>query len=306
MDFASRISVLCFGASYAISMGAELLRFFWPGKATRWVATTFALAGLSAHSLFLAHRSHLSQQLPIGNQFESLIFVSWLVALVYLYLILRDRRLSAGIFVLPVSLALIGLATMLSPDEAANTDRATGVLLMSHGILILVATVVVLVAMVVAIMYLVKLKQLRTGAVFVRLRLPSLERLDRINRIAVYVAWPLLTAGLGLGLIAARLRLDDPKVISTLVAWVVLTVLAHYRYRPDHRGQRVAVMTIIVGIAVLFSFLGDPIFGTAHWQPPPAEERAHRSITPSILAAGRHQPDNAHRSLGPRPTEGGR
>lgn len=271
MDFASRISVLCFGASYAISMGAELVRFVWPGKLVRWIATTAALAGLAAHTLFLAHRAHLDQSLPIRNQFESLIFVSWVIALAYLYLILHDRRLSAGVFILPVSLALIGVAALLSPEEAARVDRSNVIIATAHGLLLLVGTVVVVIASAVAMMYLVKLRQLRHGQVFGPVRLPSLERLDRMNQWAVYVAWPMLTLGLGLGFLLAQLRLDDPKVVSTLVAWIILTLLAHYRYQPEHRGQRVAVLTIIAGVAMLVSFLGDPLFGTAHLQDVPKE-----------------------------------
>jgi ABC-type uncharacterized transport system permease subunit len=272
MDFASRISILCFGASYAISMAAELLRFLWPHRWVRWIATTAALAGLFAHSLFLLHRGWIAQRIPIANQFESLIFVSWLMAMVYLYLIIRDRRLSAGIFVLPVTLSLVGMAASITRKGDVADDDGTSVLSATHGLALLVGTVVMVIATVVAIMYLIKLRQLRRGTVFSRIRLPALERLDRMNLAAVYLAWPLLTIGLGLGFMLRHLRVDDPKVITTLVAWLILTGLAHYRYQPEHRGQRVAVLTIIAGIAVLISFLGDPIFGTAHMQTPPNGE----------------------------------
>ena len=272
MDFASRISVLCFTASYAISMGAELLRFVWPTRIVRWLATGSALAGLAAHTLFLMNLGLSDGRLPIGNQFESLICVSWLIALVYLYLTIRDRRLSAGVFVLPVSLVLIGVATLLPKDAASSADAGASVIITAHGLFFLFGTVFVVVASAVSIMYLVKLSQLRRGRVFGPIRLPSLERLDRMNQINIYLAWPLLTMGLAIGLMLQKLRLDDPKVISTLVAWVILTILAHYRYRPEHRGQRVAILTIIAGAAVLVSLLGDPIFGTAHFQPPPREE----------------------------------
>jgi ABC-type transport system involved in cytochrome c biogenesis permease subunit len=272
MDFASRISILCFGASYAISMAAELLRFAWPHRAVRWIATGSALAGLTAHTLYLVHRGWIAARLPISNQFESLLFVSWLMAMVYLYLIIHDRRLSAGIFVLPVALGLVGMAASLSGESTSLDDDGTSVLSAAHGLTLLVGTVVMVIATVVAIMYLIKFRQLRRGTVFSRVRLPSLERLDRLNLAAVYMAWPLLTIGLGLGFMLHHLRLDDPKVITTLFAWFVLTVLAHYRYRPEHRGQRVAFLTIIAGAAVLVSFLGDPIFGTAHLKEPPRAE----------------------------------
>jgi ABC-type transport system involved in cytochrome c biogenesis permease subunit len=273
MDFASRISLVCFGASYAVGMVAELLRFLAPGKAMRWIATAAALAGLTAQTLFLAHRAVTREHLPISNQFESLLFVSWLIALVYLYLLLRDRRISAGIFILPVAIALILAAANDASQESAGKEQARSVIGAAHGLFILVGTVAIVVASLIAVMYLVKLRQLRHGVVMTAVRLPALERLDRLNRMAVYFSWPLLTIGLGLGLLLHQLRLNDPKVISTMIAWLILTILAHFRYRPEHRGQHVALLTIIAGVAVLVSLLGDPLFGTAHLQAQPEVRR---------------------------------
>lgn len=274
MDFASRISVLCFGASYAICFAAELARFAWPGRVVRWVATAAAVAGLAAQTLFLAHRGATEGRVPIVNHFDSLIFVSWLSALMYLYLLLRDRRFSAGPFLLPVTLGLIGFASTLTDRDARRTDLAANVLGTAHGLLQLVGALSVLIAAVFATMYLVKLRQLRHGTAVGRVRLPSLERLDRLHSLALYVAWPTLTTGVGLGFLMGGLSLVDPKVVSTVVAWGILTVLAHYRQRPEHRGRRVALFTLAAGLAVLVSLLGDSIFPTAHQKSSTQEARS--------------------------------
>lgn len=264
MDFASRISVLCFAASYAISLLAELARFAWPGQIVRWIATAAAIAGIFAQTLFLAHLGFTQARVPIVNQFESILFVSWLFALAYLYLLVRDRRLSVGIFLLPVTLGLIVFAGTLTDRDARRTDLAANVIGTAHGLLLLSGVVAVVIASVFAAMYLVKLRQLRHATAVGRIRLPSLERLDRLHTLAVYIAWPMLTLGLGLGLLLQQLQLSDPKVISTVVAWLILTVLAHNRHRPEHRGRRVAVLTLIACVAVLVSLLGDTIFPSAH------------------------------------------
>ena len=107
MDFASRVGVICFAASYAVGLAFELLRLFVPHRWVRWLATGAAVAGLFAQSLFLAAIAVQHHRPPIETQFESLITVSWLVGLVYLYLLLRDRRLGAGLFLLPVILVLV-------------------------------------------------------------------------------------------------------------------------------------------------------------------------------------------------------
>ncbi len=49
-----KITRFCFGASYAVALLVELLQLFWPRPVQRWIATGFGIAGLIAHSVFLA------------------------------------------------------------------------------------------------------------------------------------------------------------------------------------------------------------------------------------------------------------
>lgn len=263
MEFASGISVTCFAASYGLGLLFELARLYWSGKTMRWLATTAALAGLLAQTLFLAAIAVNEGRLPIATRFESLIALSWLVTLVYLYLLLRDRRLGAGLFVLPISLGLVLYAAFVA-DRPTEAREDVGALIgAAHGMLLLAGTVMVTVALAAALMYLVKIRQLRAG-LSDRLRLPSLERLERLNAVAVMVAWPLLTIGLGLGLAMRQLSYSDPKVLTTFIAWILFTYLAHQRTQPANRGRRIAVLTVVACAVVLFSVLGDPIFGTSH------------------------------------------
>lgn len=269
MDFASRISVTCFVASYMISLVNEILRAFWPRWWVRWLATGGALAGITAQTLFLVHISVSQQRLPIKTQFESLITVSWLISLIYLYLLIRDRRLAAGLFILPVSLGLVLFACTLPVREYTAPDQKFTVIATAHGMLLLFGTVMVVAALVVALMYLVKVKQLKAGALQAGLRLPSLERLDRVNTVSVWMAWALLSVGLSLSLVlqftsSRALSWSDPKLLATWSAWLLFTFLVHYRYHPENRGRRVAILTIIACAVVLVSVLGDPIFGTGH------------------------------------------
>lgn len=264
MDFASRISVTCFAASYAIGMVHEILRVFWPKRWIRWVATTAALAGLLAQTLFLGAITYRDGRLPIQTQFDSLITVSWLITLVYLYLLLRERRLGAGIFLLPLSLGLCLFAGTVAERGSRAEDSSQQVIAVAHGLLLLVGTVFVAIALATALMYLVKTRQLKRSGWWTALKLPNLERLDRLNTVAVSIAWPMMTVGIGLGFLLGELKYTDPKVISTMAAWVLFTALAHLRYQPSHRGRRIAVLSVVAGALVLFSVLGDPLFGTSH------------------------------------------
>lgn len=268
MDFASRISVTCFAASYSISLLTELARAFWPYRWMRWIATGAAFAGIFAQTLYLAHRTVLGSGLPISTQFESLISVSWLISLVYLYLILRDRRIAAGLFILPMSLGLVLFAATVSERGFRTPDPQFRIIAIAHGMMLLLGTVMVVWALVIALMYLVKVRQLKSGRAVAGVRLPSLERLDRVNTLAVWMAWAFLTIGFALGLAlqstSLALRWYDLKVLTTWAGWLLFTVLAHYRYHPEYRGRKVAILTVIACMVVLLSVLGDPLFGTGH------------------------------------------
>ena len=267
MEFASRISITCFAASYAVGMVHEILRIFWPTRPIRWLATGASLAGVFAHTLFVIAMAWHDGRVPIASQFQQLIVVSWLISLIYVYLLVRERRLAAGIFILPISLSLVLYATVWA-DRTQGVHDKFKVLATAHGVLLLGAVVLVVLSLVAAGMYLVKNRQLKSGQLSRGIRLPSLERLDKANTHLVYLAWPLLTAGIVCGFILRQLQWNDPKVLVTMLAWTGFTILAHYRFQPANRGQRVAWMTIIAGSLVLFSLLGDPLLVTHHLSPP--------------------------------------
>lgn len=267
MDWTNRVTVLCFAASYALGLAAEILRAVWPTRSFRWVATAVMAAGFLAHTLFLLRLASLGGRLPIATQFESLLSVSWLLAAIHVFLLLTARRMAVGLFLLPVSLGLILFAATLT-DRGTRGTRETGgnnpAIALAHGMAFLAGTVLVVVALVAALMYLVKVWQLRAGVLSSGVRLPSLERLDSINAVAVYLAWGLLTAGILLGFALRQLAWSDLKVIATSFSWVVFTILTQYRFRPEARGRRVALLTIAAALLVLVSVLGDPFFGTQH------------------------------------------
>lgn len=267
MEFIGKISVTCFAASYAIGMMGEIARVFWPHRMLRWLATSAAVMGITAQTLFLFAIFIRTGSLPIVTQFDSLITISWLMSWVYLYLLIRDRRLAAGIFILPVSLGLCLYAASLPPSAGHPLQGGRQIIGAAHGILLLVGTVAVVFALIAALMYLVKVHQLRSGTIWGGIRLPSLERLDHLHGLAVYMAWPLLTLGVGMGFALQSISWIDPKVVATVVAWGLFTILAHYRFHPENRGRKMAMLTIVASIVVLVSVLGDPLFGTVHQTP---------------------------------------
>lgn len=241
------ITRFCFAASYALALGLELAQLVWPRPLLRAAGLVAGAAGLLAHSLYLVgHPPSLAT--PGG----SLLALGWVLAVFYLFGALHHRKQAWGIFVLPLVLALIGLAWVI-PNEGGPAaewlpgERFWGAL---HGTLILLAAVGVSVGFLASLMYLVQARRLRAKALPGRgLRLMSLERLEAMNRRAVTLAFPLLTVGLLVGVVLLTRREAAPadwlpKVVSTTMLWLVFGVLLYLRYGAGLPGRRLAGLTI--------------------------------------------------------------
>src|SRR5436309_1100608 len=110
-----RITVLCFGASYAVALALEGLQQLRPRRVQRALSLAFGGAGLLAQTLFVA-----VQPLELGSPYGSLLFLSWILAVFYLYGSIHHRRLAWGLFVLPLVLGLIVLAELFPPAADAR------------------------------------------------------------------------------------------------------------------------------------------------------------------------------------------
>ncbi|HZU35152.1 MAG TPA: cytochrome c biogenesis protein CcsA, partial [Gemmataceae bacterium] len=184
----NRITILCFGASYAVALLLELLQLFWPRRIQRYLALGFAGAGLLAHTLFL-----LAQPLALASEFWSVVFLAWILSIFYLYGSIHHRRLAWGVFVLPIVLGLTALAaTFGRPDSQGSPQigwtavRGESLWIAIHIGLLVLAAVGICVGFVSSVMYLLQARRLRTKTLpGTGLRLLSLERLESMNRRAI-------------------------------------------------------------------------------------------------------------------------
>jgi len=261
-----RITVFCFAASYAVAFGLELLRLFQARPALRWLALGFTGAGLVAHSVFVA-----VNPLPLQTSFGSLIFLAWILAVFCFYGACHHQRLAWEIFVLPLVLGLVLLAQVFPQGAQPRPSEPAWELFVLedkhfwpvlHGTLMLLAAVGVCVGFVASVMYLVQTYRLKTKQLPGQgLRLWSLERLEAMNRRAIVLAFPLLTAGLLVA--AAQMRwlpdsgqdLENWKVLSTIALWIVFGILLYLRYGVHAGGRQVALLTIVAFALMLLALI---------------------------------------------------
>lgn len=252
----NKVTIVCFLASYGLALGLELLHLWLGRVALRVLALTAGAAGLLAHTLYL-----YDKQPPLLWQFGWMLFVAWVLAIFYLCGAVHHRRLSWGVFVLPLILGMLGLGLLFGTPPAdarglwqEEPHRLWG---QAHSVLLLLATVGVCIGFLASLMYLIQVRRLRAKTPPGRgLKLLSLERLESMNRRAVILAFPLLTAGVLAGVVLIVQGSDtvgwtDPRVLGTAVLWVVFALLLYLRFAQHLRGKQAALMTIAAFLLLL-------------------------------------------------------
>ncbi len=263
----SNITITCFTASYGVTLGLEISRLFFRLR-VRWVVMiAFAAAGLFAHSAYLWDRVHSELQgaaiTPLSSWYDWCLVVAWVVAAAYLGLAIRRPENSIGLFLIPLTLALIAAAYAVSDSPAFDREVSLSYWGMCHGIMLLLGTVAATLGFAAGMMYLMQSYRLkhkllpRPG-----FRLPSLEWLQRFNRRSLWLSTGLLALGLLAGLALNIIRQSsqvgviswtDPVVLSSsaLFLWLAVATLFESLYKPAREGRKVAYITL-----VSFVFLG--------------------------------------------------
>tara|TARA_B100000029_G_scaffold381923_1_gene377100 strand:- start:153 stop:1025 length:873 start_codon:yes stop_codon:yes gene_type:complete len=270
------VTIFCFLASYLVAFALELVRLRKPGRVGVLVGGLFSLAGFVAHTWFLWNRGKEAELPPLLSSSQDWTLVlAWLAVGLYLFLIACDRKLSIGVFLYPLVLMLVGVSYLLadSPSDLAVAEEAArNGWAMLHVSSLVLGAAGVLIGTVLSLMYLWQHRRLRHKSMAAGgLSLPSLERLARMNWWSVMVSVPLLTIGMGTGLVlllsgtakTPELSLSDPVVVANGLSWLGLVGLFGWLLlRPTATGKQVAWRTLlacgfllvtVVGLSVLTS-----------------------------------------------------
>ena len=153
----------------------------------------------------------------------SLNLFVWLVVGAYLIWGCTPRYRLLGLTVMPLAVVLLALAWVGGGTALDDTDRS-GFVLALHAALMLAGFAGLTLAAGMAALYLWQERRLKHRAAdILRLRLPPLAVLERLTRRTILVSLPLLTLGLGAGLV--RLHRDhhslDALEAVTLLTWGV-------------------------------------------------------------------------------------
>lgn len=177
---------------------------------------------------------------PWGTWAGALNLLSWLVVSTYLVWGSNPRYRLVGLGVMPVAIGLLVLAWAGGGTGVEEGD-GDGWALAVHAGLMLAAFASFTVAAAAALLYLYEDRRLsRRDTRLLRLRLPSLEGLERLATRAALVGLSLLSAGIVVGL--AWLSVDglDAAMTVTVAIWAFYGLILLLRREAGLLGRRLA------------------------------------------------------------------
>lgn len=207
------------------------------GLVARWV---------ESYSLGLGHA-------PLSNFYESLVFYAWCIMLT---VILLKKKLSVPIITAFAS--LVALFAMSYASLSPSVDRKIEPLIPAlqsnwlhvHVFACFIAYASFAIAFLCGVFYLLHLKSM-----------PTKEKLEEMTYQSVMVGFPMLTAGILTGAVWAHYAWGaywswDPKETWSLITWIIYALFLHARFTRGWRGRRIAVLSIVGFLSVIFTYLG--------------------------------------------------
>lgn len=203
---------------------------------------------------------------PLSNLYESVVFFSWTIILIFGILDLKYKYRVIGAFVVPFALfgmawAQLGLDNNIEPLVPALQSNW----LLYHVVTCFLGYAAFAVACGISIMYLIKVKHegengtAQAGGVIAMF--PSAKVLDDLNYRSIMIGFPLLTLGIITGAAWANYAWGtywswDPKETWSLIVWFIYAAFLHARITRGWVGKRAAVLSIVGFAATIFCYLG--------------------------------------------------
>jgi cytochrome c-type biogenesis protein CcsB len=244
-------------------------------KAVGAVGSYIAYAGLIVQAVAFGLRWKESYDMgvghaPMSNLYESIVFFSWTIVLIFSIINIKYKYVVIGAFVMPFALlgmawAQLGMNTGIEPLVPALQSNW----LLYHVITCFLGYAAFAVACGISIMYLIKTAvegaNTSTPAGGLMSMFPPLKVLDDLNYRAIMIGFPLLTLGIITGAAWANYAWGtywswDPKETWSLIVWFVYAAFLHARITKGWVGKRAAWLSVIGFAATIFCYLGVNLF----------------------------------------------
>jgi cytochrome c-type biogenesis protein CcsB len=231
-------------------------------------ATVFTLIALLIQTAGLGLRWVESYQMGIGhapltNMYESVVFFSWTIIILYLGIEYKFKTKTIGAFAVPLAFLAMAYGSFAPINKGISplVPALQSNWLLAHVITCFVGYAAFAIAAALGIMYLAKSYTARPERAGTTEVLPSLKMLDDMIHKSMIFGFIWLSAGIITGAVWANSAWGtywswDPKETWSLITWFVYAITLHARYTRGISGRTIAWLSLIGLIAVIFTYYG--------------------------------------------------
>jgi len=263
-SFLLSITTFVYGLAAFLYIASWIFKKQLPGRLATWTAivgVAVNTAGISirwieSYSLGIGHA-------PLSNLYESLVFFAWTIIVVYLVIERKYENRIIGAFTTPLAFLALAYAS-LSPNISDRIQPLLPALksnwLIAHVIACFIGYAAFALAFGISWMYLFKQRDTEDKSKLLA-HFPKTGILDDLNHQLIMFGFLFLTVGIITGAVWANSAWGrywgwDPKETWSLITWFIYATLLHARMMRGWHGKRIAYLSIIGFIAVLFTYFG--------------------------------------------------
>ena len=228
-------------------------------------------------AVLLIFRAVAIKAVPLTGLFESMIALTIVFGLVFLFFSIAIKQVWFGSVMAWVILIMILMAGVVAKPALAPRAIASTPWAIAHGIAMVLSGALIMFATANAFLYLLGRRSLKHKKVIRVLgRVPNIEKLKRLNVFGLTACFVTMTFGLvsGFGMTMVKSTatqmglldwLIDPKIVLILASWILLAIVLILRRMVVLKNKMTAYITMVVFFLILFAIVGTAVFcGTRH------------------------------------------
>jgi len=257
------IITFIYGFSALLYISQWIFRTEKPGKLATWAAVIGGTGNLIGILLRWIESYQMGYgHAPLSNMYESLVFFSCAIAFLWLFVEYRYKNRMIGAFSMPIAFLAMAYAS-LSPNISDRIQPLIPALksnwLIAHVITCFLGYAGFAIAFGISIMYILRLREPEN--ISPASRFPAPEELDDLTHKMVQFGFLFLSAGIITGAVWANSAWGrywgwDPKETWSLITWFIYAGMLHARLMRGWHGKKIAYISIIGFMAVLFTYFG--------------------------------------------------
>jgi ABC-type transport system involved in cytochrome c biogenesis permease subunit len=244
---------------YAGLAGLYALSFFANLRTAEKLKTPFLVGVVVLHLVYLAARTVAFDHPPITTVYEIMTVLAACIAVGYLYIELRTKVSNTGFFILILAVLFQTVSSLFVKDLLKIPEYLHSLVLGFHVSAALLGYTAISLSAVYGFLYLMlyhDIKSSRFGIIYNRL--PNLEMLETMSHRAEVFGFVALSIAIAIGVVwlprvFKEFSYLDPKLIGTLVIWVIYAAGLAAKRQFGWPGRKTMIVSVVAFGIVFFS-----------------------------------------------------